>query len=125
MGYHSCKENHRQIVAGHSPYSRRGHIENENEAWLGKPDRKSFFTIRRVMMDREWTTNILLLPRITMALIDYFLQLTVSIMFIYLDEVPARAPVWRYLHLSNRKSIPLHISKTESLQKHRIGRAHV
>src|SRR4029434_554297 len=59
MGYHSCEENHRQIVAGHSPYSRRGHIENENEAWLGKPDRKSFFTIRRVMMDREWTTNIL------------------------------------------------------------------
>jgi len=84
MGYHSCKENHRQIVAGHSPYSRRGHIENENEAWLGKPDRKSFFTIRRVMMDREWTTNILLLPPITVALIDYFLQLTVSIMFIYL-----------------------------------------
>ena len=56
----------------YSPYSRRGHIENENEAWLGKPDRKSFFMIRRVMMDREWTTNILLLPPITVALIDYF-----------------------------------------------------
>src|SRR4029434_4827711 len=32
--------------------------------------------------------------------------------FFNLDEVPARAPVWRYLHLSNRKSVPLHISKT-------------
>ena len=35
------------------------------------------------MMDGEWTTHLLPLPPITAAL-DYFLQLTVSIMFIYL-----------------------------------------
>ena len=56
--YRLCSVMHQQTTIGsdnrgYSPYSRRGHIENENEAWLGKPDRKSFFTIRRVMMDRE------------------------------------------------------------------------
>ena len=35
-------------------------------------------------------------------------------------EVPAWAPVWRYLHISNRKSVPLHTSKTESLPKAQI-----